>query len=207
MTYNPNVPLTGQSLNETRDPIKNNFTVIDNDFQQDHVAFNESGAGKHNQCIFPQVSSNGPATSANENAIYSKDVGGEPHLFWRPESQAAGGDEYQLTLASTANTATFATNTTYTGSNNGGWTFLPGGLILMYGSLDISVTGANGGSGSVTYPFAFPSGNGPFSISTSITNPALTIRLSGTTSDTGFSASLTASSNGTSTIIWMAIGN
>ena len=58
-----NVPLAGQSLGITRDPVNNNFSTINSAFLVDHVEYNTAGQGKHNKVTFP-VQGGAPAFTA-----------------------------------------------------------------------------------------------------------------------------------------------
>lgn len=49
MTYNVNVPQSGQSLAQTRDPIQKNFSLIQTAISQDHNAISATGQGLHKQ--------------------------------------------------------------------------------------------------------------------------------------------------------------
>ena len=204
MTYTSDIPASGETLGGTRARINANFQEIATLEAVNHVAFNSAGEGKHKFLQIPEINtqtpSTIPATTADEGAIYTK-VGTNPaqtNLFFRGESS---GYEYQMTKAISASTGTFGTNTAYVANNNGGWTFLPGGLLLQYGRRT-----SPGASGGITFPVAFPSGNAPFSVivtyegstahEASISNTGI--------SSTGFSyfASISATA-----VNWVAIGN
>jgi len=121
-----------------------------------HVAFNSLGEGKHKFLQMPEQAA-APNTDPNEAGFYSK-VGTSPaqsNLFFRGESN---GFEYQLTRAISASTASFSTITQALGSANGfgGWTFLPGDLLLQYGYFNPNT------SITVQFPIAFTST--PFSV-------------------------------------------
>lgn len=75
MTYTRDIPATGQTLGETREPIKENFNDIDTKFQVDHQEFNETNGGKHKQTTLIEDSSNptgDKTTGTDEVAIYAK---------------------------------------------------------------------------------------------------------------------------------------
>ena len=156
MAYTSSIPNSGESLGSTRARINANFVEIDTYTKINHVGFNEGDAGKHIYLQLPEgtVSGKGvPATAANEGGLYTE-VGTNPaeaNLFFRGESN---GKEYQLTRSDQTNNATFGNYTEYSvgpPSLNGGWTFLPGGLILQYGLVPNGQTSAT-----VTFPIAFP---------------------------------------------------
>lgn len=108
----------------------------------------------------PEVTASGagvPATAVNEGGVYV-DVGTSPaeaNLFYRGENS---GFNYQLTRAISASTASFSTNSVALGSANGfgGWTFLPGNLLMQYGYFNPNT------STTVIFPIAFTST--PFSV-------------------------------------------
>lgn len=97
-----------------------------------------------------------PTTLTNEAGFYSK-VGANPaesNLFFRGENN---GFEYQLTKSIAARTAIFANNTAYPGAGAntlGGWTFLPGGLILQYGSVLPGQSSPQTGTTNFPVPFS-----------------------------------------------------
>jgi hypothetical protein len=74
-----------------------------------------------------------PATAVNEGGLYTKVSNGTTELYWRKESNGA---EVQMT----------------DGVPTGNTTFLPGGLMLQWGS----GTGQTGGA-AIVYPVAFSS--------------------------------------------------
>lgn len=90
-----------------------------------------------------------PSTAAAEIAIYSKDVSGVSNLYFKSENP---GSEYRATSFDDVNIATFGTNTTYAAGREGGWTFLPGGLVLQYGRAIIG-----DGTNTINFPKAFSS--------------------------------------------------
>ena len=113
-----NVPLTGQTLNQTRNPINQNFSVIDTAFSVDHVPYNEPSGnqGQHNKVTFP-VQSPAPNFPAGDlglfNATFPPTSVNE--LFVRKDS----GTAYPMTSSNN--------------SSVNGWTYLPSGLLLQWG--------------------------------------------------------------------------
>ncbi len=71
MTYTRNIPITGDSLGGTRDRIRTNFQLINDDFAINHVAFNALGAGKHKFINQPDQVAD-VASAANEPVMYAK---------------------------------------------------------------------------------------------------------------------------------------
>lgn len=159
MTYTSDIPISGETLGSTRDRIRGNFQEIAAVEAINHVAFNAIGKGKHKYLQMPEVTASGvgiPVTLANEGGVYV-DVATNPaeaNLFFRGENN---GFQYQLTRVNQTKNATFGTYTNYPPSvanQNGGWTFLPGGLILQYGSMV-----STGSNTTVTFPIAFTTVN------------------------------------------------
>lgn len=111
------IPTAGQTLNQTRDPIRNNFTSLQNVFGVDHATYGSVNEGKHNQITFP----------AHVGAIGS--TAGELYLF---NQTAAPTNVPDIWLKRGAGTAF-----PMTGSGNAvnGWTYLPSGILLKWGSL------------------------------------------------------------------------
>jgi hypothetical protein len=100
LTYTPDIPQTGESLGGTRDRIRTNFQQIDTVNSVNHVAFADSGSGKHKFLQMPEITTQTPntppSTAANEGALYTNpDSATTPKtaLFFRTESD---GDNFQL---------------------------------------------------------------------------------------------------------------
>lgn len=86
MTFTPNIPTTGQSLGNTRDAIRNNFTNYNNVISENHYAPNDANEGKHKYLQMPEEAAD-PATAVNEGAVYVKQgTGTVAQLFWRNEN-------------------------------------------------------------------------------------------------------------------------
>jgi hypothetical protein len=155
-TYTSNIPLTGQTLNITKNPINSNFQAISQFASVNHVGFNATGVGKHNLCELVAQSST-PPTLAGENSIFSVTTSGVTDIYYTPD---AGGNAYQLTRSIDGRFSTF-------GSGSGtGWTFLPGGLLFLYGTI------AQSGSSSQTVSF---SSNGQPSFTTNTYTTQVTL--------------------------------
>ena len=207
MTYTPNIPAaSGDTLGGTRDRIRTNFQQISDVEEINHIAFNQTGKGKHKFLQMPETgfefdnNVTPPTTSSSEVGFYAK-KGANPaqtNLFFRGESN---GFEYQLTKAISASTGTFSTNTAYVANHTGGWTFLPGGLLLQYG-----LRSSPGTSGTITFPISFNSA--PYQVSVSL------YRFTGDHSviiDAGTPPGITSfkyicDTSGSTGIYWTAIG-
>jgi hypothetical protein len=149
-------PNPGQSLGGTRDQMRTNTDLLKQSLAVNHVDLDLADTGKHK---FMQIPTNpGPTLpgNLNEGLLYTK-TGTNTNLFYSPD---AGSVEYQLTRTIDAQSSLFSTNTQYPQApavafETGGWTFLPGGLILQYGT---SNPGSIGPSfGTTKFPISFTS--------------------------------------------------
>lgn len=185
MTYQPRPNASGDTLVGSRDPIRTNFQIIEDDFAINHVGFDESGEGKHKFLQMPEQAS-APTTAANEGALYTKENNSITTLFWRNESN---GDEIALT---TSQSPTSSTN---------GATFLPGNILMQWGKVV-----APGTSGQVTFTETF--GAAPYSIQVTLerTSGNQTATVSNSTVPTTTTFNYLSSSSGSEFLYWIAIG-
>lgn len=101
MTYNNSIPQANDLISQSQSQILTNFSQLYSVFAQDHIEYDDSTAadrGKHKQVTLKELSA-GPATTATEIALYTKDVSGTTRLFYRTPSS---GDEIQMTGPITA---------------------------------------------------------------------------------------------------------
>lgn len=191
MSYTANVPQIGQSLGASRSIINSNFSTIQTTFDVDHKDFNVASAGKHRFVHFVDATSDIPATSATEVALFNKLVSGVPRLFLR---QLSSGTQIQLTGLD----PTLSTN---------GKTFLPGGMLLQWGK----VIQPNSTTGTVSYSPAFPTT--VFGVFFTLArnssgNDGIWINTAGTNNLSQFAwRSSTSLPNASDFFFWMAIGN
>ena len=198
MAFTPNIPATGQSLGFTKVPIKDNFAVIRSTIAANHYDVNDALAGKHKFSVYPVQGPNPVVTTATEIATYALQTGSTINMFLKGIS---AGPEYQLTSTSDADIATFGTQTNYppaVANQDGGWTFLPGGLLLQYGTKTLSASTVS----QVTFPIPYAI-NGLYSVTYAI-KTQLENRLSSET-ETGFQVRVTDVQAGIR-YYWMAIG-
>lgn len=204
MTYSPRPNASGDSLVSSRDPIRTNFTVLQSRFDENHVDLDGgAGGGKHSFLQMPDQGT-APAVVANEAGFYSAAVGGVSQLHFRGENT---GSSYQLTTGTSGvdgDIATFGTNTGYAANHIGGWSFLPGGLIIQYGARTNSAL-----LGEITFPRTFPTAY--FSITITMSRNASTstqtITVDNAVAIVTNEFSYRSSSDTTSPIYWVAIGN
>jgi hypothetical protein len=122
-----NVPLASQSLGQTNASIRGNFAVIDAAFQVDHVDYNTTGQGKHNQVTFP-VQAAQPTFLSGEEALYN---------FLNPTTTKNELYIHKQTSISTSDipfTASILSQTTPPNDSQG-WTLLPSGILLRWVSI------------------------------------------------------------------------
>jgi len=218
MTYSPNIPLPGDYISDSQQDIKNNFAVEDAVMTINHYQFsiNDGKQGKHRWCELVNQSSYPLTQAAGEGSIFTKNISPTPlvnndsQIFYTPD---ATGREYQLTTFIESQFATFATNTQYQlgpPDLNGGWSFLPGGLLLQYGKIN-SVISVGPTASVITFPIPFKTGTKPFSITLGLTAtytglpfPNVLIQENGITHEV-FTVSSSTLTNGPK-VYWMAIG-
>lgn len=109
MAYNANIPQPSDSLSQSQADILANFQAIAPLFNQGIQQF----------IILPEQPA-APTTSANEVALYSKDVSGVSQLFMRRESN---GVELNFTSSS---------------QTSNGWSRLPSGILLKWGTATLT---------------------------------------------------------------------
>lgn len=117
--------------------MKVNTNSISSLISEDHIGFNQNNGGLHKQVRMPIQATIPSGTISNSGTTYVKTANGSAQIFY---TNGITGNEYQLTRVDNAGYSTFADTT--------GWTFLPGGLILQYGS-----TTTTGVSTLVSFPF------------------------------------------------------
>lgn len=132
MTFQANIPLATDLISVSQNDLKNNFGSVSTAFNVNHVDFNAAGAGKHKFVTMPEQGG-APGTVGNEMAMYTKKDGSNVNqLFLQRQTN---GTEIQLTPPVLGDPV----------NGNPGTSFLPGGLIVKWG------TGSGSGNGSVTF--------------------------------------------------------
>lgn len=132
MPYNINIPQPTDKLSQSQADILSNFQAINTLVSVNHGTFGAADEGKHKFVQLPQQGSD-TTTAAAEVALYAKndtDTGNTELFFRRPSNGAV--------ISTTA--ASFTAN---------GWTMLPSGIMLQWGS-------ATMGGGSSQQDFALP---------------------------------------------------
>lgn len=88
MSFNPTIPLVSDLMAVSQPQVKANFTAIYNTFNENHTPFNQNNVGMHDLVNFREQSGD-PTTLATQIALYTKNVGGFPELFFRPNNSQA----------------------------------------------------------------------------------------------------------------------
>lgn len=137
MAYQANIPQPNNLLSQSQDDILNNFQAIQTLIGVNHVNFNDADQGKHKWITFPQQGATPPGGSGFNpgelgmyNAIYS--VSTQNELFINKTNQA--------TVVQIPSTASILSVNSAPASISAGYSYLPSGIILRWGS----VTGATG---------------------------------------------------------------
>lgn len=171
------VPQVGQNLENTQAPILSNFTVINANFDVDHVEFNSGGdSGKHKKITFPVLyttippilPASLPTFNANEQGLFAAisdpatDTGtgvNEIFVFKNPSfGGGLGSQRFSITenrgnkageLAVSYNSTTFVTGPN---SRTKGYAMLPNGTFLQWVIVDTNGTAT---STNFTWPIPF----------------------------------------------------
>lgn len=117
MSFKSNIPVAADKLAQSQDDILNNFVGIKTLVDVNHVTFDAADQGKHNFIQFP-VQNPVPTTGAGEVGFYSQTsaITGQPELVF---SHQSAGTTYEFTSSV---------------KNAAGYTMLPSGIILKWGS-------------------------------------------------------------------------
>jgi hypothetical protein len=203
MSYFPNIPAATDDPSVSQSAIQTNFGTINTAFALNHVALGSGGSqGKHNFVEMP-VQGATPTTIVGEGTLYTLSATGS-QLNYVADNNAT--DLYRMTRAIHASYPLFGVNTNNyngVGANfTGGWTFLPGGILLQYGKVLVTSS-----TQAVAFPVVFT--GIPFTMSFTFERGAGTSAhniwiLTGSLSTTGFTY-VTDSTNNLP-MYWTAIG-
>lgn len=126
MTYNPAIPNANDIISQSQSQIKTNFGQADIIFDVNHITFDNATVvdrGKHRKVDFIRQTV-APGSAATQLVLYEKLVSTNSELFFQRDNVAT---EVQLTSGN----PTIGTN---------GSTFLPGGIILKWGTATVTNT-------------------------------------------------------------------
>jgi len=200
MPFNPNIPQPNDLLTDSQGDLLANNQQLDTSFGINHYAFSDLTAnnGKHKYVQMP-VQSADPPLSAGVGVLWTlADANGNSQLVY---DQDLNGAMRRMQL--TAGTLAGTNNLTFGENSTNGWTFLPGNLLLQYGSVS-----SPGGSGTVVFPIAFKTATTPFSIQLTPRNDgshsAFTYYIDTAPINTQFG--YRGTTTGSNTLYWIAIG-
>lgn len=123
MSYNNAIPQPTDRISNSQSQLLENFSQIETVFSLNHVNFNNGGdSGKHSYVEFKEQAID-PAVVVDQWTMYSKDDGTNNQIYLRSPSNYTG----------TIGAGTVFPFTTFDGSANG-WTRLPSGLVMKWGT-------------------------------------------------------------------------
>jgi hypothetical protein len=178
--FNTSIPAATSNPADDQPIIQTNFLSTSQLLAVDHVTFNNSTGGQHEQVTFN--ANNVPSPPVSPPVLFTNTVAGLPQLFFYSGDAAHSSNQY----VASAN----------------GSTLLLGGIILKWGSASISSP-----SSVVSFPVAFP--NNCFNVQATVnrTGANVAVAVSGV-STTGFTAYGTASASPIAfTLYYLAIGD
>lgn len=164
-TYIRDIPFATHNPSADQPDMQQNTNATDSLIGEDHFSFNDNEGGLHRKTrLFNGGAATVPTGIAGNmgtlytNLVATKGVTTESSLMYVPDGFTT--DTYQLTRTITADFPTFSTNGPYGTpaapivTQNGGWTFLPGGLLFQYGLAGPFTASP----GTIEFPVAFTSG-------------------------------------------------
>ena len=131
-TYNNNVPNPPDNPSVDVPDMQTNSMSIESIIGVDHVTFNTNGGGIHKQVTLANEAA--PGLGDGNGVLYGNVGPSNSWPFWQNSLQS-----FQVIGGNSANLPRFATNTNYQASSgtipstNGGWSYLPGGMMIQYG--------------------------------------------------------------------------
>lgn len=123
-SYNSNIPQATDKLSVSQGDLLDNMGAIESMFDVNHIDFESAGAGKHFFVEFP-IPGSTPATVANEVGVFSR---ASPYA-----TNSYGISTPQLVVQQQSG-GLFYEFTSYGQDANGLWTVLPSGMLLKWGS-------------------------------------------------------------------------
>ena len=133
MTFTPGEPQNGESLGASKPKVRNNLDGLRASLAVNHVDINGGvDNGKHKFMQMPEQGIFGtatpPATGTNIGGLFSMEYAGFTNLVWRQETGGANASLNQGGITPLTGPLPFQ-------SGGGGFTYLPGGLLVNYGQV------------------------------------------------------------------------
>lgn len=210
MAYQTTIPQPNDDLDVSVTDIQQNFltanTVMDvNHYPFDNVTANK---GKHKFVAMPKLAA-APATAAQDGTFYVKlDASSNAQFYYISDATT---DEYQMTRTIPASFTSFGANAAYGVAPPstvivGGWTFLPGGMLLQYGKFTGTGPFNTPASGTIPFPVNFT--GTPFTVQMTVVKDGgdgiANVSRTTAPTNTGFTYALDGSNYGG--VYWWAIG-
>lgn len=148
MTYTTDMPSEAINGKDAQPLFLDNFSVLDDATKENHIALNKRNAGKHNFVQMP-VRNQPTIDSPTEGTLYVSTI--DTRLTYL---RGNTNQRYRMTATDDANFATFGNVTEYDPTRFGGWTFMPGEMIMQYGYVQLPNIGFGG---TVLFPKPFSS--------------------------------------------------
>lgn len=204
LSYNLNIPFQSNKPSVDQPDMLTNTNSIGSWVGIDHYGFGSNTGGQHQACTLIAQAALPGARTSGMGTLYTKQISSRSQLFYSPDTTT---NEFQLTRCISTSFSLFSTNVNnYGGAGvafTGGYTFLPGGMLLQYG---FSATTTN--NTIIKFPAQFT--NTPYSIQlTGQVDDNTTIRLSvktGSESNTQFQINTNSAGSHFTGVYWIAIG-
>lgn len=143
MAYDPNIPQATDLLSQSQSDIQSNFAALKVLIDINHETFGNAQEGKHKYVELPVQTPSPPiAFAAGEIALYSflNATTTKNELYINKTNQA--------TVVQIPATASILSTNSNPGLNVAGWTYLPSGILMKWGS------GSANGNTAFTFPVA-----------------------------------------------------
>lgn len=199
MSFTAGIPYVGQPLGSSQSQVLGNFTTLRSTIAANHVDVNATNPGYHTYVDLINQSTDQALTATTVVTLYSKLAGtGISELYLQKAGNgSAAGSVVQMSVGAPT-----------VGSSQGasGQTFLPGGLLLIWGTCSFSSSGVSNnflGSGFPNYAYAvFTS-----LIAIPPTSVSLSTVINSNTAFTVYSRASSGTYAGTDAAYYIAIGS
>ena len=140
MPYDTNIPRATDNLNVSQGDIQGNFLTANTVMGINHYPFTDATIGGKHKFVDMPILAALPSIAAGDGGLYTKTVSSQSQLFYAADGNIT---EYQMTRVIPASVGTFAIAN--------GWTFLPGGILMQWG------TNTSASGSTITFPVAYTS--------------------------------------------------
>lgn len=125
--YNLNIPATNNSPSQDQPDMLENTNAISAILNVDMIGFNQANSGFHNKITYVDQSSD-PGSDSQQYVTYSKLTNSSSELYAQKDGTST---PIQLTRGTPS----------LPSGNTAGLTYLPGGLYLLYGEVNVNPSG------------------------------------------------------------------